>query len=365
MSRTRSFARLAAAAMLACGDPTASTGFTTAPPVTTLPDGTSGEGSTSTSTSTSTGVEDSAANSSTSAPELDAGSPPDFGPPQPEGCKGKIDFLFVISRTGTMDTKQQRLLDSFDGFITAIEEDFADFDSHIVVINPDGYWAGTSCESGMCPKYGNCGPNAPDYVCGSTYDSLCDIELAAGLLYNAGAYATNHKCELAGGRRYIVTKEEPDLAAQFECIARVGTSGGNEPTMKSIAVAVGPELNAEDGCNAGFLRPDALLVIVMIQDTGDFASPQSPTVYFNKVIASKGGDTDAIVMVAIINPLTEEPPEPDCDHEHPDQFVNELRLFAEKFPHRVMGNICADNYAPALSEAATVVKSTCSGFIPQ
>lgn len=363
MSRTRSFARLAVAGALACGDPAASTGFTTAPPVTTTPQGTSGEDSTS--TSTSTGHEDSAANSSASAPVPDAGSPPDFGPPQPEGCEGKIDFLFVISRTLTMDTKQQRLLDSFDGFITAIEEDFADFDSHIIVINPSGEWLGTVCESQSCPKYGNCGPYGQDYVCGSTYDSLCDIELGAGLLFNAGDYATNHKCELAGGRRYIVTREEPDLAAQFECIARVGTSGGNEPTMKSIAVAVGPELNAEDGCNAGFLRSDALLVIVMIQDTFDQDSPQSPNVYFDKVIASKGGDTDAIVMVAILSPLTDEPDEPGCGHEDPDQLDSELRLFAEKFPHRVMGNICADNYAPALAEAATVVKSTCHGFIPQ
>jgi hypothetical protein len=45
---------------------------------------------------------------------------PDFGPQQPAGCEGKIDFLFVISAQGTMKDDQERLIASFPGFMDAI-----------------------------------------------------------------------------------------------------------------------------------------------------------------------------------------------------------------------------------------------------
>jgi hypothetical protein len=61
---------------------------------------------------------------------------PDFGPPQPAGCEGKIDFLFVISAEGTMKDDQERLLASFPGFMDAIKEQLSDFDVHILVANP-------------------------------------------------------------------------------------------------------------------------------------------------------------------------------------------------------------------------------------
>ena len=62
---------------------------------------------------------------------------PDFGPQQPAGCEGKIDFLFVISAQGTMKNDQERLIASFPGFMDAIKEQLADFDIHILVADPD------------------------------------------------------------------------------------------------------------------------------------------------------------------------------------------------------------------------------------
>ena len=38
------------------------------------------------------------------SPRLDLGQGPDLESPQPAGCKGKIDFLFVIS-SGAFDTR--------------------------------------------------------------------------------------------------------------------------------------------------------------------------------------------------------------------------------------------------------------------
>jgi hypothetical protein len=78
----------------------------------------------------------------------DVGSPNDFGPTQPEGCKGKVDLLFLISSFGTMKTEQTQLLASFPGFVATIQEKLGDFDVHIMVANPIGKWPGWPCEKG-------------------------------------------------------------------------------------------------------------------------------------------------------------------------------------------------------------------------
>jgi hypothetical protein len=43
---------------------------------------------------------------------------------KPPGCKGKIDFLFVISRHGSMKSAQEQLIAAFPKFIETIEAKF-------------------------------------------------------------------------------------------------------------------------------------------------------------------------------------------------------------------------------------------------
>ena len=70
---------------------------------------------------------------------------PDFGPPQPIGCQGKIDFLFIISADGTMKFAQDRLLASFPAFMKAIETQLPEFDVHILSGDSDGNWQLKDC----------------------------------------------------------------------------------------------------------------------------------------------------------------------------------------------------------------------------
>ena len=164
----------------------------------------------------------------------------DFGPAQPPGCKGKVDLLFLIERSGSMHDAQAQLLASFPGFVDTIEEKLAGFDVHIMAANPDGTWPGKVCEKqpeGCKTYFPTCGPDADDYQCG-TYAQLftpCDEKLGAGLIFNAGGGAANRLCDLYGGNRYIVSGE-PDLDDALECIAKVGWSGGSGP----IGEALGP-----------------------------------------------------------------------------------------------------------------------------
>lgn len=291
------------------------------------------------------------------------GTPPDFGDVQPLGCKGKIDFLFVISRGGPIISEQEQLIASVPGFIDTITAEFSDFDTHIMVANPDGTWPGWICETPeLCGKDGSCGETAEDYQCGpATWELLtaCDETLGAGILFNAGGYATNKPCDLYGGNRYMVLPGQPDPAAAFDCIARVGMSGGHPKLATALLEAISPKLNKNGACNAGFLRPDALLVVTLITDIDDEYSYAGPAYWYDEIVKIK--DPNSVVMLAIIpqppggeNPI-------DCGSNKPYR-VRDLIL---KFPFHAQGNICFDSFAPFFQDAVGLVGEACDSFIPQ
>ncbi len=234
---------LAALVLAACGD-TTPPGFSSEPAVTSVSELTSGSSSSGDTSSTgpadnSTGTSD----SSSSGTIRDVGAETDFGTGQPPGCMGKVDLLFLISRDDTMDRVQTQLLASFPGFVQTIEDRLEDFDVQIMTANPDGEWPGFYCDTSPmgCPMYGHCGPDDENWICGESADEWrpCDSELGAGNTFNTGPGATNKRCELFGGNRYIVSGET-DLGAMLECIAKVGTGGGYEATGDALIAAVSP-----------------------------------------------------------------------------------------------------------------------------
>ncbi|MBA3544929.1 MAG: hypothetical protein H0T76_00450 [Nannocystis sp.] len=357
---------LALALAPACGrEP--DTGLSTGPGVTSVSVSSSSTGASS-SSSTTTGAEGSSGSvaGGSSGTMLDMGLMPDFESGQPQGCKGKIDFLFLIARNGTMKTEQAQLLASLPGFLTTIQTTFADFDLHVMVANPDGTWPGWGCANQWCGiEPHHCGPNGLDFECGpDTWDLIkpCDEKLGAGVLFNAGPYATNQPCALAEGRRYMVLPGEPEPAVAFDCIARVGTYGPGTPIGEALVAAVSPALNADDGCNAGFLRSDALLVVTMIADTED-DSKTKPADWYNAVVKAKG-DPAAVVMLAIqpqAVPRGEEE-KPGCTYD--DDGKLRLRDLIEMFPFHDEGNTCATSYVPFFETAAGRVAEACAAFIP-
>ncbi|MBK7829366.1 hypothetical protein [Nannocystis sp.] len=141
---------------------------------------------------------------------------PDFGPLQPAGCEGKIDFLFVISAQGTMKLKQDRLLASFPGFMEAIQEQLPDFDVHILVANPNPKPGWIMDDCGLCMD--DCDPQGQPPLCGATL-TACDKKIGAGVTYPAGTNASNRRCEIAGDARYLVSGQQ-DIAQAFACASR-------------------------------------------------------------------------------------------------------------------------------------------------
>jgi hypothetical protein len=316
--------------------------------------------------STSSAGDSSTGGAGNSGAVPDMGLIPDLGPVQPPGCKGKIDFVFLISRLGTMSTEQTQLLASLPGFIATIESTFPGFDMHVMVANPDGEWPGWNCEiPALCgTKPYTCDPWAPGYECGpDTWELIkaCDETLGAGILFNVGLNATNHPCVLAEGRRYMAIPGEPDPEAAFACIAPVGTGGDDPPLAAALIAAMSPELNAEGGCNAGFLRSDALLVVTMITDVQEDQSPGQPASWYEAVVAAK--DPGAVVMLAIQPQALVGEKKPECTYDTDGKV--RLRDFIKMFPFHAEGNTCSDSYVPFFADAVGLVAEACSSFIPQ
>jgi len=267
---------------------------------------------------------------------FDLGSLPD-SPEIDMGCR-KVDFLFAIDNSGSMTAQQIQLLNSFDGFITAIQASLEDsVDSyHVGVVTSDNY-------SG----------NAPG--CNTLGDLVSQT---------AGSNSSNTDCTpFAQGDRFAT--ELDDLMVKFPCIAQVGTTGsGTEQPVTATIAALDPAKAVPGGCNENFLRDDAILVVVVLTDdppasTLDDANPATDTSgWYDAVVAAKNGDPEAMVVLGFVPwmnvgcvPLTIESPN--------------LIGFVESFGDQgVLASICEPDYGPIFAEAVSTIVTTCENFDP-
>ena len=315
----------------------------TAPVVTTFPpatdssaDGTSGSGPGTSSEPAPTAP---ASDDATSAPEddgpiiFDLGGLPD-SPSLDMGCR-KVDFLFAIDNSGSMSAQQTQLLNSFQGFIDAIQASLEDtVDSyHVGVVSSDNYFYNAP----GCQTLG-------DLVTQNDTGDVC-TPFAEG-----GRFAT----------------EQDDLSAKFPCMARVGTYGSPIEQPVSAAIAALSDAKAAPGaCNEGFLRDDAILVLVVLTDDPpydpdfDDAHPNTDTTgWYQAVVDAKNGDPNAMVVIGFIpwSNLS-------CvvfGIESPN-----LIGFVDSFGDQgVKASICEPDFGPIFAQTIETIVSTCQNFDP-
>jgi len=274
------------------------------------------------------------------------------------GCE-KVDFLFVIDNSGSMGDEQVALISSFPGFMNTIQATLDEAqDYHVMVVDTDAEWGG-ECEI-LCDFFAGVCPDIAAYPCATGAPTECDATLGAGVTYPMGDDATNQLCTFSSGARWM-DASEPDLAGSFQCAAHLGSSGdGNEKPMSSMVGALSEELAAPGGCNEGFVRDDAILVITIITDEEDGGSTGVPEGWFANVIASKGGDASAIVMLGLVN--DPDVPAPVCPPETEDPV--KLRTFLDMFPNMIRGSVCEPNYNGFFDEAVALIDTTCDEFEP-
>jgi len=272
------------------------------------------------------------------------------------GCQ-KIDFLFVIDSSESMKSHQQNLIDSFPGFVTAIEGAVLADDWHVMVVDTDGQWNGSDCAN-ACNTLGSC-PGEPAFDCATPPPALCDITIGSGMVAPYGEGATNQDCGL-GGERFI-DASAPDLSATFGCVAQVGVDGSSqEHTAEALVRSLSPELRDPGACNAGFLRDDAILVVTLITDEPDDVSPDDPPAWYDAVVAAKNGDDTAVVVLGLL-PDADGAEAPVCDDPVAAPRLTELLA---AFPASTRGSVCAPDYSPFLVSAVEVIADTCDGFEP-
>jgi hypothetical protein len=192
----------------------------------------------------------------------------------------------------------------------------------------------------------------------------CDKKIGAGVTFPSGTAASNRRCELDGGRRYI-TSGQQDIKEAFACIAQVGT-GGAGATGQAMVAALQPEINDPDdeyACNGGFLRDDALLVVTIIQDTYDEDSLGTVDEWIAALRAAKNGDDDAFMVLVLTtdvdvgyqqlcwpNDLQPKNPEP-ASH-------------ADGVEHGFVGSICMGTTALLQGARVTYLVDLCDDFVP-
>ena len=151
--------------------------------------------------------------------------------------------------------------------------------------------------------------------------------------------------------------------------------------MQTLQAALSAELNGPDGCNEGFLRDDALLVIVIISDEEDdheldgclqTAQPGSdgePPEWFAGVAAAKAGLEENIVVLSLIGPPGPDPamcPVLDkCSGGiEGAEVADRITQFTEMFTHGFVGRVCEPSYADFFHEAVAQIQTACDEFLP-
>ncbi|WP_434423103.1 hypothetical protein [Nannocystis pusilla] len=292
---------------------------------------------------------------------------PDFGEVAPNGCQGKVDIIFAISTQYTMEFAQPRLLAALPEFAQALEDELGGFDLHVLVTDSAYSWSMHDCA--LCQDAADCDPSGEPDLCGATLDE-CDFTLGAGQTFASETGSSGRRCKLAGGHRYI-TREEPDLPAAFDCLARVGWGGPSPVPFDSILAALdhplieeSADLNGPGGCNEGFLRDDALLLVVVIQDTYDQDSEGGPYQWTKALYAVKGGDEDAVFALAITTDADLSPSL--CFPGEPPYPKHRIRIFVDDYiKHGKIDSICAPSYGIFFKETAAQVAALCDQFIPK
>lgn len=299
------------------------------------------------------------------------------------GC-AKADFLFVVDASGSMANEQASLITSFPGFIATITRTVSASDYHIMAISTDdGMNTGVNSQ---CMMGGICtctpAPTCCEISCesgttcnGAPCDDLpigpCDYKYGSGRLFDA----SGESCTIADSRRYMLATQ-PDLGATFECTANVGTYGsGDEKPMLAAIEAVSPAQNAPGACNDGFLRDDAILVLTFITDEEDdiadmqMGSPGGPQQWYEAMVAAKGGDPEAVVVLGLVGDsnLPNGVCLPDVDPNMNGigaEAAPRLQSFVDMFPNGVLGSVCAPDYTPFFAEAVDVIDFACDNFEP-
>ena len=166
-------------------------------------------------------------------------------PPTPDAASScsKMDILFVIDDSGSMGEEQDNLAQNFPQFIQVLENRNLDYRVGVTTT-------------------------------GRTYTYTDFLGLPSSQSGDDGELL--QRCDMS--QRWV-SPTDPNPAQTFACAAQVGTGGPvDEMPLAVIKAAFTEQISS--GTNAGFLRDDALLAIVVLTDEDDCSYEQSVSLGF-------------------------------------------------------------------------------------
>ena len=241
-----------------------------------------------------------------------------------------VDILFVVNNSPSMCAKQHQLAANFQGFIQALETEQLDF--HVGVTTSD--FSNPTFQGRLVA-----GPGDPTV--------LTSVALDGGA----------------------------DIAQQFsDNIAAVGVTGSPD-SQPLLAAAVALQEPLASTANAGFLRANAALAIIVVDDQDDYSLALPPSIpaddplphYFTRLfLGLKGPGNDGLVTVSAIvgaDPTTEQPA--DCNVQGAADQSCIFTDFSANAANRILAvvsatsgvpqSICQSNFGPLLSSLGAAI----------
>lgn len=255
------------------------------------------------------------------------GAVPPNGPPQKKvtdhdetvSFNPKVDILFVVDDSGSMDSHQNNLSRNIRLFTQEIQKTtFLDYHIGVVTTSMDG------ASARYCDRTGGYGARA----CGD------------GRL-------VRYKTQVP-----YVDNNTPNALSVLEDNLIVGTSGSAEEMMfDPIKAALTPPLINNE--NAGFLRPDATLAIIFVTDAEDQSdSVQSPKEMFDFLVNLKNGRADKVLAYGALVPSSVANPAcPRDEYSKTPRRIEDFIALAKGLEY----NICDSDYGTKLAHIAADV----------
>ena len=182
----------------------------------------------------------------------------------PYATNNKFDILFMIDSSSEMDIAQSTLIKGLPAFMYVLKGLPSGLpDLHIAVVTAD-LGAGDGSITG-------CSANGDEGVFRASPTGACtSTTLQPGATFISDSGGSSPATNFSG----------PDITTVLQCIAQVGQSGcGFEHQLASVVRALGADGSAPPPQNAGFLRPDAYLAIVMLTNEDDCSAPVNSALY--------------------------------------------------------------------------------------
>jgi hypothetical protein len=145
----------------------------------------------------------------------------------------------------------------------------------------------------------------------------------------------------------VLTSSTVDVEQKFNAKVKVGTSGsGTEQAFApALAALTAPLITSE---NAGFLRNDAALAVVVVTDASD-QSPQAPTYYYNSFMNVKGIKRANLFTYNVIGPFTADPVG-SCDYDDDTAGSDPRHGDMARRTNGVTQEICTPDWAKSLEQ---------------